>query len=49
MALAVAALAAEGETVIDGADAASVSHPGFWADLARLTGPGVVRSEEGPA
>ena len=35
--------------VIDGADAASVSHPGFWTDLARLAGPGVVRTEEGPA
>ncbi len=33
MALAVAALAAEGETVITGAEAASVSHPGFWTDL----------------
>jgi 3-phosphoshikimate 1-carboxyvinyltransferase len=46
MALAVAALAAEGETVIEGAEAAAVSHPEFWRDLARLAGPGAVRTEE---
>ena len=46
MALAVAALAAEGETVITGAEAASVSYPEFWTDLARLAGPGTVRTEE---
>jgi 3-phosphoshikimate 1-carboxyvinyltransferase len=46
MALAVAALAATGETVIAGAEAAAVSHPGFWEDLGRLAGPGVVRLQE---
>lgn len=34
MALAVAALVAEGETVIDEAEAVSVSYPTFWQDLA---------------
>ncbi len=47
MALAVAGLQADGETVIDGADAASVSHPAFWDDLRRLAGPGAVRLEAG--
>ncbi len=46
MALAVAALSAEGETVISGAEAASVSHPDFWSDVARLAGPDAVRLEE---
>ena len=46
MALAVAALGAEGETVIVGAEAASVSHPDFWTDLARLAGGDRVRTEE---
>ena len=41
-----AGLAAEGETVIEGAEAAAVSHPDFWTDLARLAGPGVVATEE---
>jgi 3-phosphoshikimate 1-carboxyvinyltransferase len=36
MALAVAGLVAEGETVISGADAVGVSYPGFWDDLAAL-------------
>jgi 3-phosphoshikimate 1-carboxyvinyltransferase len=36
MALAVAGLVAEGETVIDGTEAASVSYPEFWEDLERL-------------
>jgi 3-phosphoshikimate 1-carboxyvinyltransferase len=36
MALAVAGLVAEGETVIDGAEAASVSYRGFWEELDRL-------------
>jgi 3-phosphoshikimate 1-carboxyvinyltransferase len=36
MALAVAALAAEGETAIDGADCVEVSFPGFFDALARL-------------
>ena len=33
MAMAVAALLAKGETVVSGAEAASVSYPGFWDDL----------------
>ena len=45
MALAVAALGAEGETVIEGAEAASVSHPDFWTDLDRLAGGDRVRTE----
>lgn len=36
MALAVAALAAEGETQIAQADCVAVSYPDFWADLERL-------------
>ena len=36
MTLAVAALAADGETAIDGADAADVSYPAFWDALAGL-------------
>jgi 3-phosphoshikimate 1-carboxyvinyltransferase len=36
MAFAVAALRADGETVIDGADAASVSFPEFWDTLAAV-------------
>ena len=36
MSLAVAALVAEGETRINRADAAAVSYPSFWDDLARL-------------
>ena len=38
MAFAVAALRGDGESVIDGADAASVSFPEFWDTLARCTG-----------
>jgi 3-phosphoshikimate 1-carboxyvinyltransferase len=38
MAFAVAALRASGESVIHGAEAASVSFPEFWQTLARLTG-----------
>lgn len=38
MSLAVAALAAEGETVIDHFEAVSVSWPDFVQDLARLAG-----------
>jgi 3-phosphoshikimate 1-carboxyvinyltransferase len=38
MALAVAALGAQGETEIEGADAAAVSFPEFWDVLARGTG-----------
>jgi 3-phosphoshikimate 1-carboxyvinyltransferase len=37
MAFAVAALRADGESVIEGADAASVSFPEFWDTLARCT------------
>jgi len=36
MALAVAGMIAEGETIISGAEAVSISYPGFWDDLARL-------------
>jgi len=38
MAFAVAALRADGESTIEGADAASVSFPEFWDTLARCTG-----------
>jgi 3-phosphoshikimate 1-carboxyvinyltransferase len=37
MSLGVAALVAEGETVIHGAEAVNFSDPGFWHDLARLS------------
>jgi len=37
MALAVAGLLAEGETVVAGSEAAAVSYPGFWRDLEALT------------
>lgn len=37
MALAVAGLAARGETTLEGAEAAAVSYPSFWEDLAQLT------------
>lgn len=37
MAFAVAGLLARGETMIEGAEAASVSYPGFWEDLERIT------------
>jgi len=36
MSLAVAALVASGETRIGQPEAAAVSYPGFWDDLARL-------------
>lgn len=36
MALAVAGLVAGGETIVEGAEAASVSYPGFWQDLSIL-------------
>jgi 3-phosphoshikimate 1-carboxyvinyltransferase len=36
MACAVAALKAEGETIIDVAEAVNKSYPGFWKDLADL-------------
>ena len=37
MSMAVAGLAAEGETTIDGAEAAGVSYPGFWDTLASIS------------
>ena len=41
MAMAIAGLVARGETAIEGAEAASVSYPGFWDDLSSLaTGNG---------
>jgi 3-phosphoshikimate 1-carboxyvinyltransferase len=43
MALGVAGLLAQGETVIDGAEAAEVSYPAFWKDLARLAAGEQVR------
>ena len=39
MAMAVAGLLAEGETVVDGAEAAAVSYPGFWDTLSSLGQP----------
>ena len=41
MAFAVAGLAAEGETVIDGAEWADISYPGFFAELGRRSGGAV--------
>ncbi|MDX1429259.1 MAG: 3-phosphoshikimate 1-carboxyvinyltransferase, partial [Rhodothermales bacterium] len=38
MAMAIAGLLAEGETVIRGANAASVSFPGFWDEVRKLAG-----------
>ncbi len=38
MAMAVAGLVADGSTTITGADCVGVSFPGFWGELARLTG-----------
>jgi 3-phosphoshikimate 1-carboxyvinyltransferase len=38
MALGIAALVAEGESVIHGAEAVDFSYPGFWHDLERLSG-----------
>jgi 3-phosphoshikimate 1-carboxyvinyltransferase len=49
MALAIAGLMAEGVTTIEGAEAAAVSHPGFWDDLNRLGGTGTVRRQEAAA
>jgi 3-phosphoshikimate 1-carboxyvinyltransferase len=42
MAQAVAALIAEGETRIDGSEAADVSYPSFWEDLEAITGAAVL-------
>jgi 3-phosphoshikimate 1-carboxyvinyltransferase len=39
MALTVAGLIAEGETIITGAECVSKTYPGFYEDLARLTSP----------
>jgi 3-phosphoshikimate 1-carboxyvinyltransferase len=44
MAFAVAGLGADGETVIEGAEWADISFPGFFGELARLAG-GTVRTE----
>ena len=38
MAMAVAGLAAPGETVVDDPQAAEISYPGFWRDLQRVSG-----------
>jgi 3-phosphoshikimate 1-carboxyvinyltransferase len=38
MSLAVAAMVADGETTLARHEAAAVSYPGFWDDLARLGG-----------
>jgi 3-phosphoshikimate 1-carboxyvinyltransferase len=38
MALAVAGLVAEGETVVEDAGSVSVSYPGFWHDLEAIGG-----------
>lgn len=47
MALAVAGLVADGETVIEGAEAAAVSHPGFWDDLRQLGVSATLQAENG--
>jgi 5-enolpyruvylshikimate-3-phosphate synthase len=39
MAFAIAALAADRPTTIDGADVVVISYPGFFETLARLTAP----------
>jgi 5-enolpyruvylshikimate-3-phosphate synthase len=39
MAFAIAALAAEGPSAIDGADAVVISYPGFFETLQGLTAP----------
>ncbi len=41
MALGVAGLISRGTTTIDGAEDASISYPGFWEDLALLSGAGL--------
>ncbi len=38
MSMAVAGLLADGETVVDGSDAASISYPAFWQHLRQVTG-----------
>ena len=37
MSMAVAGLCAEGETTVEGAEAAGVSYPGFWDTLASIS------------
>ena len=39
MAFAIAALAAEGPSIIDGSDVVAISYPGFFETLGRLVGP----------
>jgi 3-phosphoshikimate 1-carboxyvinyltransferase len=39
MTIAVAALGAQGDTVIDSAEAVDISYPSFWSDLDRLSAP----------
>ena len=39
MAFAIAALAAERPSIIDGADVVAISYPGFFQALERLVGP----------
>ncbi|HHV76488.1 MAG TPA: 3-phosphoshikimate 1-carboxyvinyltransferase [Syntrophothermus lipocalidus] len=39
MAMGIAGLVAEGETIVKGAEAVNISYPGFWAELARFAGP----------
>src|SRR5690606_19636012 len=41
MAFAIAGLVADGETVIEGAEWADVSFPGFWEALSKVTGGAV--------
>jgi len=45
MAFAVAALGADGESTIAGAEAASVSFPEFWSTLARIAANSQPREE----
>ena len=40
MAVGIAGLMAQGETTVDGAEAAAVSYPGFWQQMASLAGEG---------
>lgn len=47
MALGVAGLLADGETTLDGAEAASVSYPQFWQDLDRLCNSPSLEGQEG--
>ena len=40
MTMAIAGLAARGETVVDGAEAAGISYPGFWDTMSSITEAG---------